>query len=268
MPPSARVRLLSAVRKNLAGTVYAACLLLPATSAWALDPIDTDGPDFVESSEVVPQGHFQYEVDATAVRNRRGVTQAVPLSAPTLLKYGIAPHLELRVETGGYQRQDGHTGMGDTAIGFKWHTQDRDAATGAPSVSWIFHLETPTGSSYFRGHGARPSLRTVMTWDLPWDLALGIMPGLRYDSAEDGHRYTAGIFGAVLNKRLSDSTRVFAEVSASQIAHTRDGGTVGELSLGAAWLLGNDTQLGLRTGVGANHNSPRRDLLLEIAQRF
>jgi len=158
-------------------------LLLFALPARALEPIDTDGPDFVESSEVVPKGHFQYEVDLTSVRNRRSATHRTTISTPTLLKYGAADKVELRIAPEGYVR------------------------------------DTPSGARQFKGSGIRPSLRSVITWDLPQDLALGLMPGIKYDSGEDGHRFTSAIFGAVLNKRFSDRIRAFVELSASQIAH-------------------------------------------------
>jgi hypothetical protein len=101
-------------------------LLLVALRAHALEPIDTDGPDFVESSEVVPKGHFQYEVDMTSVRNRRSTPHSTAISTPTLLTYGAADNIEVRIAPEGYVRQDGKSGLGDTALGLKWHAQDRD----------------------------------------------------------------------------------------------------------------------------------------------
>jgi hypothetical protein len=242
--------------------------LLVALPAVAIEPIDTDGPDFVESSEVVPRGHFQYEVDITSVRNRRTAPHTTEISTPTLLKYGAADNIEVRVAPEGYDRQDGKSGLGDTAFGIKWHSQDRDALQGKAAVSWILHLDTPSGSNQFRGNGIRPSLRSVITWDLPHELALGLMPGIKYDTGENAHRFTSVIFGAVLNKRLNDRLRAFVELSASQIAHTRDGGVLASWGLGAAYLVNNDLQLGIRSGVAANRNTPNNYMLFELAQRF
>jgi hypothetical protein len=249
-----------------AGALFCA-LLFSAFRAFALDPIDTDGPDFVESSEVVPKGHFQYEVDATWAKNRPS-TESASFSTPTLLKYGMTEDLELRIAPEGYVRENGTSGLGDTALGIKWHSHDRNAAAGRPAVSWIAHVDAPTGARQLRGNGLRPSLRSVLTWDLPNDLALGIMPGIKYDSTDDGHRFTSAIFGAVLNKRLSDQWRVFVESSVPQISHQRDGGVIASWDLGAAYLATNDTQLGMRVGVAANRNTPSNYFLLELAQRF
>jgi hypothetical protein len=242
--------------------------LLAARPAFALDPIDTDGPDFVESSEAVPKDSFQYEIDFTSIRDRRSSTRLTTFSAPALLKYGISDRVELRVAPEGYVREGGRSGAGDTAIGLKWHSQDRDPDRGAPSVSWILHVDTPSGSPSFRGTGLRPSLRSVMTWDLPHELALGVMPGIKYDTDGDGHRFTSAIFGAVLNRKVTEQFRAFIEASVPQVAHARNGGVIASWDVGAALLLGNDAQIGVRMGVAANRNTPSDYVLFEVAQRF
>jgi len=239
-----------------------------APPAHALEPIDTDGPDFVESSEVVAKGHFQYEVDLASVRNRRTDQNGITFSTPALLKYGAADNFEIRIAPGGFARQDGRTGAGDVAFGFKWHARDRNPEQGNAAVSWILHVETPSGSSQFRGNGLRPSVRSVMTWDLPRDLALGLMPGIKSDTRGDGHRFTSAIFGAVLNKRINDRFRAFVEFSAPQMARADDGGVLASWDIGAAWLVGNDIQIGVRAGVAANRNTPNGYALVELAQRF
>ncbi len=246
----------------------AGVLLCIAPASHALDAIDTDGPDFVESSEVVPRGHFQYEIDLNAERNRRVTPHNSTVSTPALLKYGFAENFEFRLAPDGYIRENKRAGRGDTALGIKWHAQDRDAKKGVAAVSWIAHIDTPSGGSQLRKNGARPSLRSVITWELPHDLALGLMPGLKYDVADDGHRYAAAILGMVLNKRINERWRAFVEFSGRQIAHAADGGVVASWDIGAAWLASNDTQIGARAGIAANGNSPNHFVLFEIAQRF
>jgi hypothetical protein len=243
-------------------------LLLIAVPADALEPIDTDGPDFVESSEVVPLGHFQYEIDMVSVQDRRSDPYTAKFSTPALLRYGAADNLEVRVAPEGYIRQDGQSGWGDTAIGIKWHAQDRDAVRGKPAVSWILHVDTPSGSPQFQGSGIRPSLRSVIAWEMPDDLVFGLMPGIKYDSREDAHRFTSAIFGAALSKRLNEKLRAFVELSASQIAHGIDGGVLASWDIGAAYLVNDNFQLGVRSGIAANRNTPNNYVLFELAQRF
>jgi hypothetical protein len=259
---------LRAIRSLAAPVALFIAVVLISSQACALETIDTDGPDFVESSEVVPKGHFQYEVDMTSVSNRRSVRPSTMISTPALLKYGAADNIEFRIAPEGYVRQDGKSGLGDAAFGIKWHSQNRDASRGEAAVSWILHFDTPSGSGQFKGNGIRPSLRSVITWDLPYDLALGLMPGIKYDTRENGERFTSGIFGAVLNTRLNDRFRAFIEFSAPQIAHATDGGVLASWDLGAAYLVNNDFQLGARVGIAANRNSPGSHVLIELAQRF
>jgi hypothetical protein len=248
--------------------IWLCTLALISQNAHALEPIDTDGPDFVESSEVVPMGHFQYEVDVTSVRDSHSVPHTTTISTPTLLKYGTSNNIEFRIAPDGYMQQNSSSGRGDTALGLKWHSQDRDASQGIPAVSWLLHFDTSSGTNQFKGTGVRPSLRSVITWELPYELALGLMPGIKYDTNDDGGRFTSVIFGAVLNKRLSERFRAFVELSAQQIAHVRDGGVLASWDLGAAYLVNNDLQLGVRAGVAANSNTPNNYVLFELAQRF
>jgi hypothetical protein len=251
-------------------------LLLTSLPVWAAGPIDTDGPDFVESSEVVGNARFQYEAELTQERDRRIPSSRTTTATPTLLKYGITDTIELRVQTEGYIRvaesggasDSPRTGLGDTALGLKWHSQDRDASTGKPAIAWILHFDTPSGTDGFEGQGIRPSLRSVMTWDLPHDFSLGVMPGIKYDTDSEGHRFTSGIFGTVLNKRISDKLRVFVELSAPQLARNQNGGTFASWDVGAARLMTDDTQIGVRAGIAANRNTPNASLLFELAQRY
>jgi hypothetical protein len=94
------------------------------------------------------------------------------------------------------------------------------------------------------------------------------MPGIKYDTREDGQRFTSAIFGAVLNRRFSDRFRAFVEFSGSQIARGADGGVLASWDIGAAYLVNNDLQLGARAGVAANRNTPNSYVLFELAQRF
>jgi len=261
---------------RIAGLLLA--IFIAVDAARAAKPIDTDGPDFVESSEVVGKGRFQFEADVVAERDRRDSTRLTTLSTPTLLRFGVTDTVELRVETEGAMRVMDATanggagarvnGTGDTTFGVKWHTQDRDRSTNTPAVSWILHVEAPTGTGEFKGHGVTPSVRSVITWDLPHDLALGLMPGLQYGAAGDGHRFVSGIVGIVLNKQWTETLRTFVENSAPQIARARDGGVVMAWDVGAAYLLSNDWQIGMRASVAANQNTPGNQVLFELAGRF
>jgi hypothetical protein len=186
-------------------------LMCFARTALAAEPIDTDGPDFVDSSESIGKSRFQYEADIESQDDRRGSTDVRTTSTPILFKYGVTDEIDLRIQTDGYTRifsenrnPDSNlqpSGFSDMVFGLKWHSMNGDEATWQPSASWIFDVDAPSGSKEFKGQGISPSLRSVMTWELPQNLSLGIMPGIKSGVTNDGRRFISGIFGVDLGPK-------------------------------------------------------------------
>jgi hypothetical protein len=75
-------------------------LASPAMAAGE-EPIVTDRPDFVESSQVVGKGRLQIETSLAAERDRAGGATERTTSTPTLLRIGASDSIELRLETDG-----------------------------------------------------------------------------------------------------------------------------------------------------------------------
>ena len=179
-----------------------------ATAA-AKDVISTDRPDFVESSVTVGKGRFQIETGFAIERDTAAEIKETALTTPTLLRVGIAEAWELRFETDGVTRlkmEDANAGVNATArgyadlsVGVKWHAQDGEGLK--PSIGWLLHADLPSGANRFRGRGVRPSLRAALEWELPEAFSLGVMPGVVYDSADDGRRFMAGIFAVTVANR-------------------------------------------------------------------
>jgi hypothetical protein len=178
------------------------------------------------------------------------------------------------MESAGWSREVGvdaagaravRQGIADVSLGAKWHMQDTDGAT--PAVAWLLHLDTPSGASAVRGNGLRPSLRSVINWNLPQDFSLSLMPGLRYGADDAGQRYLSAVFGAVLSKWWTPHWRTFVEFGGEQLARAPRGNLV-NLNLGTAWVLTPDTQVGARLLAGASRLAPNYTLLLALAQRF
>lgn len=258
-----------------------ACLLFmcPATQARAEGEgrIDTDGPDFVESTESVARGRLQFEAGPQWEQERRDGARLRTVSTPLLLKAGLGDGWEARLETDGRVERAGTDeagaprrlrGTADTALGLKWHVLDRDPARGVPALAWIAHVEGPSGSANLRGQGLRPSLRAVIGWDLPHEFSIGLMPGVRIDARADGHRYVSGIFGVVAGKWWTGRLRTFVEMASPRAARAENGGVVLTKNVGVAYLLGDDWQIGARAGWAANRNTPARYVLVSLAGRF
>lgn len=255
-------------------------LVLAATLSGAVradqEPIATDRPDFVESSDVVGKGRVQIETSLAWERDRQGGTKARLSSTPTLLRVGVSDDWELRLETDGRLRlrtdAAGATtrerGWSDLSFGVKWHQRDGDEATGAPGLGWLFHLDADTGSGAFRGQGLRPSVRMVAEWEFAGGWSLGVMPGLFRDRNESGRHFIGGILAAVVGKSLNERTRVFVELSGEQLAAARHGGNVATLDAGIAYLVTQDVQVDAAMSRGLNRNAPDFAWTVGLSARF
>jgi hypothetical protein len=241
-------------------------LLVFATNVMAEDEIQTDRPDFVESSNTVGKGRFQIETSIAYEFDKNSSERTRTFSTPTLFRFGVSENWELRFETDGILNQDVQdlatrqsnraSGYSDFALGLKWHQDDGDEKTLSPSTGWLFHLDMPAGSKAFLSHQVRPSLRYVAEWELPNDYSLGVMPGFIYDVNDDKDRYLAGILGVVLGKSFTDKFRGFVEFGGQTITSKSNGGSQLTFDLGMAYLLTNLVQLDLVYNRGLNHYTP------------
>lgn len=240
------------------------------------EPIATDRPDFVESSDVVGKGRLQLETSVAFERDRQGSVKTRLASTPTLLRIGIAEAWELRFETDGRLRlktEDAgvtvrENGWSDLAVGVKWHQRDGDEEAGTPGLGWLFHVDVDSGSGAFRGQGLRPSLRFVAEWEFAGGWTAGVMPGLYRDRDADGQRFVGGILAGVVGKSLTDRLRGFVEISGQQLAASRHGGSVVTFDTGLAYLLDRNLQVDVALSRGINKNAPDFSWTLGLSGRF
>jgi hypothetical protein len=250
-----------------------------AAAAWALagwtalnaaaEPIATDRPDFVESSDVVGRGHVQIEAGLSFERSNGQRLRSTPL----LLRVGVSETLELRLETDGALRSSGggaprEKGYADASPGLKWHLRDGDEKAGTPGLALLAHVDVDSGSAAFRGQGLRPSLRGVAEWELADDFSLGVMPGLVWDKAPDGRRFTAGILAVTLGKSFTPAWRGFVELAGQQIAARKNGGSVVTFDAGVTWLANEALQFDLAFSRGLNKDAPDLQWGLGVSVRF
>ncbi|WP_077036701.1 transporter [Pelomonas sp. KK5] len=226
-----------------------------ATAAWADDDgISPDRPNIANSPDVVGRGTVQIETGLSGASD----DGAHGLALPWLLRIGLSEALELRLDSGGYQRvrQDGITtkGWNDVGIGFKWHLADGGGTM--PGIGLLGHLSFDTGSGAFRGQGTRPEIDLALHWDLGGGYDLSVMPGIYQDRNDEGRRYTGGVLAASIGKALSDDANAFLEVAGQRLASARNGGQQVTLDTGITYRLNKDVQVDAAVFRGLNKDTP------------
>jgi hypothetical protein len=86
-------------------------------------------------------------------------------------------------------------------------------------------------------------------------MTLGVMPGIGVERDETG-RYGYGLLGIVVDRKLGERVRGFAELALPHIARARHGGTEASFDIGAAYLLSKDVQLDAMLSRGLNSRTP------------
>jgi hypothetical protein len=236
----------------------------------------SDRPDFVESSKVVGRGVVQLETSVAFERNESNGVRERTSTTPTLLRVGISDSVELRFETDGrtVARTDvlaagthsTERGYADTAIGVKWHAMDPVGSL--PSLGFLLHFDTASGSAAFRGNGVRPSLRMAAEWDLPGDLSLGVMPGVMFDKEANGERFTSGIFAVALDREWNKQVHTFVELAVPQMASNEHGGNQATFDVGGTYLVAKDLQLDIGFFRGLNKNTPSLSWTVGLTAKF
>ena len=249
-------------------------LALGSAAALAEDePIATDRPDFVESSDVVGGGRVQLEGGFSLERATQGGATSRVTSTPFLLRVGLDEHWEARLETDGligarveYQGVTASDhGFADISLGLKRNF--RKAEGSRPGVAVLLHADLSSGSREFRGEGVRPSLRAVAEWDLPGDTSLGVMPGVFFDRNAN-HHFVSGIFAVTYAKQWTERAHTFIEVAGQQFAPAEDGGNIITYDAGWAYLLTRNGQVDVAVSHGANANTPDWSYGAGLSWRF
>ena len=242
--------------------LFIACLATPL--AHAGDALSTDRPDFVESSDVVGPGRLQIETGFSKERDSSSGIKSRTWTTPTLIRLGLTDSLEFRAESDGrtsHRTTDSfgpsrETGWSDASLGLKWRMREGDADEGTAGIAWLAHFDLDSGSSALRGKGVRPSLRMVAEWDLPYDMSVGVMPGIALDRRPDGHRFASGILAVTLGKAWTPAWRTYVEIAGQQLSSKRNGGSVVTFDTGLAYLVNDAFQLDLSLQRGLTRESP------------
>jgi Putative MetA-pathway of phenol degradation len=239
-------------------------LLFAATALPAQEPINADRPGIADGSQTVGSRVFQLELGGERDHFADGDVHV--LTTPLLLRYGVTAPLELRVESEGYGRATAPggfhaSGWSPLSIGFKYHFLDK------PSLGIIARYFPASGSGAFKSEHPSADLRLAADVDLNEKWSLN--PNLGVSTQDDGDgRFTAALAALTLQYNVSKTFNVFVD-GALQAPESRGGSASLLLDTGAAWVIGNDTQLDVEAGWGARGQSPPNAFIgAGISRRF
>jgi hypothetical protein len=260
--------------------------MIPAGGALAQDastpsPLATDRPGFLFSSLTVGRGVLQAELGIPAVTlNRAGGVDTRFTSLFGLVRYGLTPNLELRLDSPVYNEtrvtagglRSAERGFGDLEVGAKWHLLDNQGAR--PFFALIPSVIVPVGEKDFSARRPVYQLNAMAEWNLKDGWGIGALAGyLNGPSGGNGgngrdHRYGQETFAVSLGRSLpSPKWSAYGEAVwvVTSLAGTSDSSFLGG---GVKYLAANDVQLDLSFDRGLSAGSPDWLFGLGLAVRF
>lgn len=218
------------------------------------DLINADRPGIADGSSVVGPRTFQIETGIQAEYRREGDSREHTFFFPTLLRFGIDNHWEVRVEGNTYTRvtefqstsTTGQTsGFAPLSLGFKYHIYDNDQL----SLGTIVRVFPTWGSKDFRTQHTTGDVRLAADWNFAPKLKLSLNPNLGVARYEDdqGRSFTAGLFAVTFNSNPTKKLNPFIDLG-MQWPEVKNGQTSAILDGGLAYIIGRNLQVDAEVG--------------------
>lgn len=246
------------------------------------EPLITDRPDFTESTEVVPTGHFQLEMGYTFTYDREGSDRVQDNTTPELLaRIGMADNFELRIGWEGYSftrlrldaptrsrrtigREEWSQGSNDVTLGFKLKLAEQDGWR--PHTGIIGEISVPSGSPNRSSGDVDPAIKFLWAYDLSDRLSLAgnLNVGI---PTENAHRFVQASASLALGVVLTDRVGTYVEYfgfypgsDGTDAAHSLNGGFT--------FLVHPNLQFDVRAGAGLNEEADDFFTGVGLAWRF
>lgn len=256
--------LLQRIAGRMAGRAMAACLLAHASIACAGDAPGFDRPGFGFDPGTLDPGRFAIEQGLPdVVRDRDDGVVVTSYSTDTLVRLGIAPHVELQFGGSLYDaehvRGGGTTtrrhGPGDASVGLKvaMPSQREHFAWGLLTT-----VSLPTGRAPFGGDDRAYDIGAVLQWTLPEDRSLAVHADHGIAPSD-----SSWLLAAVWSVPLSRRTQVYAEAGAAN--HGDDHRVIGS---GVTWTFADRMQFDLSLRRGLDRASADWQGGFGVAMRF
>ncbi len=241
--------------------IFLLTISLQKISAQDIEPIEPDRPDQTESPIIIPVQYFQMENGfAYLYNNRDNKAYTYPSS---LMKYGIAKFIDLRVITGLVTTQlndESTTGIVPLTVGFKLNFLKEKGII--PQTAFLAHLAFPTiASEKYKATYYAPSFKFAMQHTLSKKVSLGYNLGALWNGVT-----TKPIFlytlttGISLTKKLGSYIEVYGFAPKYETAQH-------SIDTGLSYLVNNNISLDISGGYHLTQNAPKYYIALGFSFR-
>jgi len=228
------------------------------------EPLETDRPDFVEASSLVPPGRVQLESGYTYVLNRPGNIESTTHKAPEFVwRIGLTERFEMRILwDSGYllereiDRNTGtvttRSGGSDMDLGLKTALLKPDGWI--PQACLISTLSVPTGADAFHSQKSQPKFNLIYSWDLTDDLSFSGSSGVQY-LFENDDNFVQISQGLTTGYSITEKWGMYLEWFAFFYDGAESGETEQYADGGFTYKFTPNFQVDIRAGVGLNEAS-------------
>lgn len=244
----------------------------PQPSADAADLINPDRPGIADGSRVIGPGQLQFEFGIQEERRRVDTgSRTTTVFVPTLIRFGISEHFEVRIESNSVTSTQITTngsavrrtaGYSPVSLGFKYGLYDSHSDSGGSggsrrSLGMIARVFPSSGSSDFHTNRYTADARLAADWDFAPKLSLNPNVGVaRYEDAQ-WHVFTAVLGALTLNYLPTERLNPFVDMGI-QTPEESGGTTSIIVDTGIAYIVGQDAQLDVSIGRGVHGTTPPR----------
>ena len=233
----------------------------PERSAFSSDrPSFTTGPDLMDPNTWQLELGYTYRDDAGDGDDDVG-------SFPeTLVRYGLDDKIELRFGWDGYDFvDDADDRANDSFFGVKYALPGDWLSLGTDKMALIGTISVPTGSGESE---LDPQVLLGWSKNLNEAMTLSGNLGIGYPTDETtGDRFTQGVFSVMCARDMGSDTTLFGEYYTNFPAEDEEDAEH-VLQAGVMHMIGPDTQLDFRTGIGLNDQADDWIVGIGISHRF
>lgn len=244
-------------------------------SATDEDLINADRPGIADGSTVVGPKTFQVESGIQQEFRRSGDSREHTFFVPTLLRFGLDDHWEVRVEGNTFTRVTSFdsnsttgqsSGFAPLSLGFKYHifqsNNERQFSLGT-----IVRVFPTWGSEEFRTEHVTWDARLAADWNFAPKLSLNPNIGVARYENDQGHLFTAALIAVTLGYNPTKRFNPFIDLGV-QVPEVKNGPGSAILDGGVAYIMGKNLQLDASVGTRVHgETGPRPFLACGISWR-